>query len=101
MCRNLKLPEDFDYQELARLTPGYVGADLMALCREAAMTAVNRVLLKIGWRQQNDSKSLTKELLTSEDQTCAAVMDKEVREQETPDIKPGPQDASGQDDLQV
>uniref|UniRef100_A0AAX7SY21 AAA+ ATPase domain-containing protein n=1 Tax=Astatotilapia calliptera TaxID=8154 RepID=A0AAX7SY21_ASTCA len=46
LCRKLKLPEDFDYQQLARLTPGYVGADLMALCREAAMSAVNRVLLE-------------------------------------------------------
>ncbi|KAG5266789.1 hypothetical protein AALO_G00236230 [Alosa alosa] len=47
LCRKLKLPEDFDYQKLARLTPGYVGADLMALCREAAMSAVNRVLLEL------------------------------------------------------
>lgn len=45
VCRKLKMPEDFDYGKLARLTPGYVGADLMALCREAAMNAVNRVLL--------------------------------------------------------
>uniref|UniRef100_A0AAY5K0R4 AAA+ ATPase domain-containing protein n=1 Tax=Esox lucius TaxID=8010 RepID=A0AAY5K0R4_ESOLU len=47
LCRKLKLPEDFDYRQLARLTPGYVGADLMALCREAAMSAVNRVLLEM------------------------------------------------------
>uniref|UniRef100_A0A8C5CFL7 AAA+ ATPase domain-containing protein n=1 Tax=Gadus morhua TaxID=8049 RepID=A0A8C5CFL7_GADMO len=47
LCRKLKLPEDFDYKLLARLTPGYVGADLMALCREAAMSAVNRVLLDL------------------------------------------------------
>uniref|UniRef100_A0A8C7KQF5 Nuclear VCP like n=1 Tax=Oncorhynchus kisutch TaxID=8019 RepID=A0A8C7KQF5_ONCKI len=46
LCRKLKLPEDFDYQQLARLTPGYVGAELMALCREAAMSAVDRVLLE-------------------------------------------------------
>ncbi|XP_063048322.1 nuclear valosin-containing protein-like isoform X2 [Engraulis encrasicolus] len=46
LCRKLRLPEDFNYQQLARLTPGYVGADLMALCREAAMSAVNRVLLE-------------------------------------------------------
>lgn len=46
LCRKLKLPEDFDFGQLARLTPGYVGADLMALCREAAMSAVNRVLLE-------------------------------------------------------
>ncbi|MEQ2212514.1 hypothetical protein XENOCAPTIV_000749, partial [Xenoophorus captivus] len=46
LCRKLTLPEDFGYRQLARLTPGYVGADLMALCREAAMAAVNRVLLE-------------------------------------------------------
>ncbi|TSP25445.1 Nuclear valosin-containing protein-like [Bagarius yarrelli] len=46
LCRKLKLAADFDFAQLARLTPGYVGADLMALCREAAMTAVNRLLLQ-------------------------------------------------------
>ncbi|XP_062864853.1 nuclear valosin-containing protein-like isoform X3 [Trichomycterus rosablanca] len=46
LCRRLKLPAEFDFLKLARLTPGYVGADLMALCREAAMSAVNRVLLR-------------------------------------------------------
>ncbi|NXC93506.1 NVL protein, partial [Certhia familiaris] len=45
LCRKLKLPESFEFRHLARLTPGYVGADLMALCREAAMGTVNRVLL--------------------------------------------------------
>ncbi|MBN3297067.1 NVL protein, partial [Amia calva] len=43
LCRKLKLPEQFDFRELAHLTPGYVGADLMALCRKAAMRAVKRV----------------------------------------------------------
>ncbi|NWR28784.1 NVL protein, partial [Tachuris rubrigastra] len=46
LCRKLKLPESFEFRHLARLTPGYVGADLMALCREAAMCTVNRVLIK-------------------------------------------------------
>ncbi|NWV84177.1 NVL protein, partial [Dasyornis broadbenti] len=45
LCRKLKLPESFEFHHLARLTPGYVGADLMALCREAAMCTVNRVLI--------------------------------------------------------
>uniref|UniRef100_A0A8D3C8I3 Nuclear VCP like n=1 Tax=Scophthalmus maximus TaxID=52904 RepID=A0A8D3C8I3_SCOMX len=50
LCRKLTLPDDFDYQRLAHLTPGYVGADLMALCREAAMSAVNRALMEMrGW----------------------------------------------------
>lgn len=37
----------FDFGHLAHMTPGYVGADLMALCREAAMCAVNRVLIQM------------------------------------------------------
>ncbi|NWX34345.1 NVL protein, partial [Notiomystis cincta] len=45
LCKKLKLPESFEFRHLARLTPGYVGADLMALCREAAMCTVNRVLI--------------------------------------------------------
>lgn len=57
LCRKLKLPEDFDYQQLARLTPGYVGADLMALCREAAMTAVNRALLQVTGEPHNQSSA--------------------------------------------
>ncbi|XP_045551918.1 nuclear valosin-containing protein-like [Salmo salar] len=52
LCRKLKHPEDFDYRQLARLTPGYVGADLMALCREAAMSAVNRILLEMQDKNQ-------------------------------------------------
>ncbi|XP_062462002.1 nuclear valosin-containing protein-like isoform X4 [Pezoporus occidentalis] len=46
LCRKLKLPESFEFRHLAHLTPGYVGADLMALCREAALCTVNRVLIK-------------------------------------------------------
>uniref|UniRef100_A0A8B9I8T1 Nuclear VCP like n=1 Tax=Anser brachyrhynchus TaxID=132585 RepID=A0A8B9I8T1_9AVES len=53
LCRKLKLPESFDFLHLARLTPGYVGADLMALCREAAICTVNRVLIKSGKWQKN------------------------------------------------
>lgn len=59
LCRKLKLSEDIDYGQLARLTPGYVGADLMALCREAAMCAVNRALLE----------TRSKENLAKEDST--------------------------------
>ncbi|XP_056213578.1 nuclear valosin-containing protein-like [Falco biarmicus] len=52
LCRKLKLPESFEFHHLARLTPGYVGADLMALCREAAMCTVNRVLIKTEKRKR-------------------------------------------------
>lgn len=55
------LPEDFSYQQLARLTPGYVGADLMSLCREAAMAAVNRVLLEARPSPQSLPQSFAEE----------------------------------------
>uniref|UniRef100_A0A7N5JX74 Nuclear valosin-containing protein-like n=1 Tax=Ailuropoda melanoleuca TaxID=9646 RepID=A0A7N5JX74_AILME len=47
LCRKLRLPESFSFRHLAHLTPGFVGADLMALCREAAMGAVSRVLMTL------------------------------------------------------
>ena len=42
LCRDLRLDLDFDFERLAHGTPGYVGADLMSLAREAAITAVSR-----------------------------------------------------------
>ncbi|XP_042114661.2 nuclear valosin-containing protein-like isoform X1 [Peromyscus maniculatus bairdii] len=62
LCRKLRLPETFNFCHLAHLTPGFVGADLMALCREAAMCAVNRVLMK----QQEQQKSPEMEALPPE-----------------------------------
>ncbi|XP_034080749.1 nuclear valosin-containing protein-like isoform X2 [Gymnodraco acuticeps] len=73
LCRKLKLPEDFDFKQLARITPGYVGADLMALCREAAMSAVHRVLMER--RASSQKKSSTEETVTGGAQTDEAVTD--------------------------
>lgn len=42
LTKSLKLSEDFNFEEVSKHTPGYVGADLMSLTREAAMAAVNR-----------------------------------------------------------
>ncbi|KAM8949545.1 nuclear valosin-containing protein-like isoform 1-T1 [Lycaon pictus] len=54
LCRKLRLPETFPFRHLAHLTPGFVGADLMALCREAAMCAVSRVLMTLQEQQPTD-----------------------------------------------
>ncbi len=40
--RDMPLAYDVELSELARITPGFVGADLAALCREAAMAALRR-----------------------------------------------------------
>ena len=42
--RNMPLTEDVNLDELAELTHGYTGADLAALCKEAAMTALRRFI---------------------------------------------------------
>ncbi|OMJ29686.1 putative AAA domain-containing protein [Smittium culicis] len=39
----LRLQGDVDYKNLAKITPGYVGADLMALTTAAGMSAVRRI----------------------------------------------------------
>jgi transitional endoplasmic reticulum ATPase len=41
--RDMPLADDVDVAELARITPGFVGADLSALCRESAMAALRRI----------------------------------------------------------
>src|SRR5690606_8733671 len=45
--RGMPLADGVDLDELARITYGFVGADLSALSREAAMEAVRRVLPRI------------------------------------------------------
>jgi len=45
--RGMPLAEDVDLERLARVTHGYVGADLHALCREAAMARLRRILPSI------------------------------------------------------
>ena len=42
VCNDLRLSSNFDYKNIAALTPGFVGADLVSLTREAAMFAVKR-----------------------------------------------------------
>src|SRR5947208_7092007 len=49
--RDAALAGDIDFARLAQLTPGFVGADLEALCREAAMIALRRVLPHIDYQR--------------------------------------------------
>eukprot|EP00949_MAST-11_sp_MAST-11-sp1_P003703 g3703.t1 len=43
LAGKMRLAEELDLAEVARLTPGFVGADLAALTKEAAVIAINRV----------------------------------------------------------
>jgi transitional endoplasmic reticulum ATPase len=48
--KNLALGDNVNFEHLAQLTPGFVGADLAALCREAAWTSLRRVLPDIDFQ---------------------------------------------------
>ncbi|EEY61427.1 ribosome biogenesis ATPase RIX7 [Phytophthora infestans T30-4] len=47
LARKMTLEGEFDFAALARRTPGYVGADLVSLTKEAAVGAVNRIFTNI------------------------------------------------------
>lgn len=42
LCSKLRLANDVCLREIASFTPGYVGADLLSLIRESALSAVHR-----------------------------------------------------------
>ncbi|KAL7690183.1 putative AAA+ ATPase domain, ATPase, AAA-type, core, AAA ATPase, AAA+ lid domain-containing protein [Plasmopara halstedii] len=62
LARKMKLEGDFDFTALARRTPGYVGADLVSLTKEAAVGAVNRIFTNI-----NAEKKLTEDCVGLEE----------------------------------
>jgi len=49
--RGMPLADDVDLGRLAAITHGFVGADLAALCREAAMSALRRLMPDIDFAQ--------------------------------------------------
>ncbi|CAM5102587.1 unnamed protein product [Eretmochelys imbricata] len=84
LCRKLRLPESFDFHYLAHMTPGYVGADLMALCREAAMCTVNRVLIKLEeqkWKGVRAGEAMTEQSLET---GTEALVEKDTKHPELP-----------------
>uniref|UniRef100_T1HCW5 AAA+ ATPase domain-containing protein n=1 Tax=Rhodnius prolixus TaxID=13249 RepID=T1HCW5_RHOPR len=58
LCRNMKMSEDISLDKVADLTPGYVGADLNALCSHAGIAAVTRALLKNSHTPNTQTKSI-------------------------------------------
>ncbi len=66
--RNMPLAKDVDLRKLAEITHGYTGADLAALCREAAMHALRRYLPEIDLSQDKiPSEVLEKMEVTMKD----------------------------------
>ncbi|MDQ0507106.1 CDC48 family AAA ATPase [Xanthobacter agilis] len=66
--RGMPLAPDVDLARLAFHTPGFVGADLAALCREAAMSALRRLIPDLNFEDSRVSEEkLAALVVTAED----------------------------------
>lgn len=65
ITKKMKLEDNINYEELATLTPGFVGADLVSLVSRAASTTVKRVLyakeLELAAKEATAVEKLTNE----------------------------------------
>jgi len=73
--RNMPLAEDVNLDELADITHGFTGADLAALCREAAMRALRRFLPKIDLSKPSIPPEILKELKVTRQDFLDALKD--------------------------
>ena len=60
--RGMPLSSDVSLDKLAEMTKGYTGADLAALCREAAMKCIRRILPSIDFNEDKISPELLNSL---------------------------------------
>ncbi|XP_072382243.1 nuclear valosin-containing protein-like isoform X1 [Diabrotica undecimpunctata] len=77
VTRKVKLEPNFNFNDLAILTPGYVGADLLALTREAADIAVDRLFKELG---ENEKKQEEEENTSVSEVVPVEIEDSEPKE---------------------
>ncbi len=73
--RNMPLSEDVNLDEIAEITHGFTGADLAALCREAAMHALRRFIPKIDLEKGSIPTDVLKELKVNRQDFMEALKD--------------------------
>jgi transitional endoplasmic reticulum ATPase len=100
--RGIPLSMDVDMEKLAEITHGFVGADLEALAREAAMTALRKILPQIDFEMAEIPYDLLMSLEVTMDNFLDAMKEVEpsaIREVfvEVPDVKW--EDVGGLDDI--
>ncbi|MBW8754447.1 MAG: CDC48 family AAA ATPase [Sphingomonadales bacterium] len=71
--RGMPLAEGVDLTELARTTHGFVGADLAALTREAAIDAVRRIMPKLDLQAQTIPPEVLESLSVTREDFVAAL----------------------------
>ncbi len=65
--RGMPLEDNVNLDEYAAITHGFVGADIMAVCREAAMFSLRRILPKINLDEPIPSEFIQELKITGED----------------------------------
>ena len=90
--RGMPLAADVDLERLAEITHGFVGADLEALCREAAMITLRKIMPKIEFEADYIPYELLLELEVTMDDFTEALKEVEpsaIREvfTEIPDVR--------------
>ncbi|HIH45590.1 MAG TPA: CDC48 family AAA ATPase [Candidatus Nitrosotenuis sp.] len=75
--RGMPVDEKVDLKQFARITHGFVGADLESLSKEAAMKSLRRILPDIDLQQEKISGEILQKIKISEDDFREAL--KEVR----------------------
>uniref|UniRef100_A0A182MQZ8 AAA+ ATPase domain-containing protein n=1 Tax=Anopheles culicifacies TaxID=139723 RepID=A0A182MQZ8_9DIPT len=91
ICRKLKIGGTIDYGELAKLTPGYVGADLLALATRAANNAIKRLFTQQEWKmlEKIPASSTDEDVVAIDDEPEEVVnLDDEKDDLKEADIKP-------------
>ena len=65
--RNMPLAQDVDIKRLGEITHGYTGADVSALCREAAMKALRRYVPEINLEEGTIPPSILEKMVINMD----------------------------------
>ncbi len=90
--RNMPLDKKVSLKEYSKITHGFVGADIEAVCREAAMSALRRYLPKIDLESEIIDPDLLEQIEVNKDdfdQALKEVMPSGIREVfvEVPNVK--------------
>ncbi|CAN0471531.1 unnamed protein product [Ascophyllum nodosum] len=65
MCSKMTLSGNVDFQFISKKTPGFVGADLSSLTKEAAVVAINRIFARLSPSPLSPPISLSDNTFTS------------------------------------
>lgn len=94
ISRNLKLERPFDFDEMAALTPGYVGADLLALATRAASTAIKRIIteketesLEESLKETEEKRPIEAPVVNIDDDSLLMEVDADTKEVKNPEPK--------------